>query len=434
MVKENYLKFLRFVENYYWVCQELGNSALFRKDAISSFLDIPRRTLTDYFNNAIETDNLMRFIRRTRKNENGKIISKNALCEYDVFLKKTRDYINSNSTAIYNPTDEERIKSFSNFCQYSKELSHPEKAKERADLNAIYRKHNGYILDYLRTVNELRPPFFYSSYLEEGNNREYNALCSSKNPKNKDSKRYELINKYLGIKNIAEWDAKSSIYRISYALNRKQLLPHDVDIYCEVWNQCGFSKPLGEHRDSYKQIFMPIYMADGKNNMFWERVVSGKIRYPQGKINQDALEDLTGYLGISTKELMDRTYEQLILFLGCDTREGNQKCERGSIFIPESNVHILIQYYLWTAGFKAINVYDCCYFARNELDEKYIQDLHDKSLKIVIENYTPLLLVKNTRSGEGKTCHLNDHTLLLNNTNINQKHSISTFTFEKLRK
>lgn len=393
MAKEYYDDFLRFVENYYWVCNKLGNPALFQKDAISSYTAIPRRTLTRYFDYAVEDDNLMRFIRKTRKFK-GEIISKNALCQYDVFLTKTFEFINNNFGTPYNPSEEERVKEFSKFCHYSEQLSHPEKAKEKADLNAIYREHNQYITDYWKKVNELRPGFFYSSYLEDGLNREYNALCSTKNPKNRDSNREELIQEYLGITNIQKWDAKASIYRISYALNHKHLLPHDVDIYSEIWNMCGFKKPLGDLRDDYKQIFMPIFMADGKKNGFWDKVVSGDYSFNKGKKNKEALEKITGYLGISTKELMDKTYEQLLIFLKCDVREGKQKFERGSIFIPESNVHILMQYYLWTAGYKAINVYDCCYYDGNLLEAKDIQDLHDKSLKIVMRHYTPLLLAK----------------------------------------
>lgn len=378
-----YLTFLPFIETYGWVCNNIRNSkAIFNKQAIAAFTGISERSVHRYFIYATE-QGLIKFIERTRTIDDDHIVVW-AMAIYEVNYPAILQAINEHYP--YKPTTKDRMDLFIAYCQYTRLMyMDPESLKEHKEKNKLYRLQNTFYTDRLSHINTLRPAMLQSRYLLEGCNRETNLLCLTKNPDNDKEKqtRYNTIVTELGynsIDNVGHWDAKSSIYRIDYALNRKELLPHNVDIYAEVWEMCNFGKPLGEYREAYKQLFMPIFMADGKKNKFWAGLTEGTIIAPKvSKKNKEAIIKLKEYLGISAYELMDKTYESLKSFLG------TEHCQGGSIFVPESNTHILMQNELWDAGFKVINVYDCTYFDNSQLSSKDIQDAHDRALKEVIK-------------------------------------------------
>lgn len=381
--KEYYTKFLPFVENYVSTCHFLSQKALFNKEKIAAFLGLPYVTLRRYFNRA-ESEGLIKKVGRTRTFEDEKILSNWFIDEY-IIIDTTKLLSMIRQVRDYCPTPEQRIAYFIKFCEASRNVTQAE-LDEQAAKNELYRQDtfNLYCCQELHRINEDRPYYFKGNFLLEGVNRESSPFCYTKNPeKHPESvERYRRLHDY-GILNIGEEDQKASIYSTDYALNHKEILPHDIDVYGEVLGKV-IDKPITtEVRSAGKVLFMPIYMSDGATNKYTAFLASEKAHpiKPEEINKQKALHVICDYAGIKSTKLIDGIDTELRNFIGTEHFLG------GEIFIPESETHILMQAELHDQGILAANVFDNCYFDKDKISNSEIRDLHDKCLTQVISKW-----------------------------------------------
>ena len=381
-----YTKFLPFIDNYNWCNTRLGEPTLYNMEAISNYLEIPYSTIRKYFKQAEEKE-ILQFIRKTRTVDD-EVIAKHGLKEYRLSQAKADEYINL-FDGIYYYTEEERwTEHFKYFKATRLYYLDPAEVADHAEKNKIYLAQNGYYADLVDNINEHKPAELHTRYLKQGVNRETNILCTTVNPEKhpdhpRAHKREEILHEVLGIKTIAETDIKSSIYRDNYNLTHKSLLPHDVDVYQEVWNLAKFRKILTPAiRNSFKQVLMPLYMKDGKTIGYWSGIVNGVFKddHPsKNKINREAIEACTEYLNIKATEFLSKTVDALKEFLGEEHLMG------GEIFIYESDIHIEMLNHFWENGIKIQNVYDGFYYDAKDLKDEDVLKAHDKATKDLIK-------------------------------------------------
>ena len=70
----------------------------------------------------------------------------------------------------------------------------------------------------------------------------------------------------------AEYDVKSSIYRVAYLINHGVWLPRDQDLYSMM---AGFEFPTAQDRDNYKALAMKLYFDDSAKSIVHHLVGKG---------------------------------------------------------------------------------------------------------------------------------------------------------------
>ena len=403
---DNYLKLLVFIENYAYWSEVHQSKAIYNKQHISEFLNIPYSTIRRYFNKAEQTN---RFIIQEEKKRC--VVKKDgektewAMCVYVANRQQILDFINL--ITPYNPSKDKRKKDYKEYCDFSHRRSIPEhklekeigKHNKKEKDNIEYQNDYKSFTELLDEVNSLLPESLKNIYLKEGKNRLYNPLCSTAKPTDINQERYEVIHQFLGIEydNIASWDENASIFRTEYALHHDSLLSRSVDLYDAIWKMCDFGKELtSAYRKYFKRIIMPIYMTNGRSRAVTAIAVScGCFITPKGeRINvnsslKEALLMLKEYIYPSksvfegVREILDKTTEALKKFLNTD-RFQNER-----IFILESNTFVLMLHRLCSEGYKVINVYDCFYYDKSKLTEDDIIRVHDECLLEAVRLYKP---------------------------------------------
>ena len=378
-----YNKFLPFLECYAWCEAELGvPTPFYNKEAFGKYLEISRKTSQKYFGLAEQSG----FITLTGKSTkvSADVTTEWALCSYRTNFGLLNKNLDSLGIANYF-SEGEKFRDFYKFlnCQEDISLS-PIEIKDKAERVAYYQETCKDYTNLLAETNALKPERLKSFYLDDGLCRETNFLCTTKNPEKhpEDTKRVETIVTCLGIPEnlITETDIKSSIYRDAYALSRGKLLPHKTDVYAEVWNKAFKKKLTPELRPSFKQLLMPIFMADGKSIGYWSNLACGKLHDPNA--NEDTLNGVracSAYLGLRAQEFLTKTESALADFLGVEHFMGSE------IFIHESNTHILMMNEFWKNGLSVQNVYDGFYHSKKEISSKEILMAHDKALTTVMK-------------------------------------------------
>lgn len=240
---------------------------------------------------------------------------------------------------------------------------------------------------------------FQCRYLKEGCLRLTHDICNTVNPEHTDKindssywrsshARTDMLANILHADQFEERDVNGSIYRLTYNLYHEVPLDISTDIYEKIW-KTGFKIdwPDSSYRNKFKRLLMPIYMKEylnGYRSTQYEFVnkyyANNKRKYmtlDKGCREQyeiyDAFVKLTK---MPIRKFLDTVNEAMHKCLNTD------KYLEGSIFIQESNLHILIRKKFKSIGIECANVYDGFYFKKGEVSE---QDFYKVYTSAIIE-------------------------------------------------
>ena len=218
--------------------------------------------------------------------------------------------------------------------------------------------------------------------------RATNALVSAKKEHNNDLNnnilyKDEVLSRY-GLK--YEFDVKSSVPRLTYALNKGVWLDNDIDLYEIMYNKFIKLCPSEQLQwnDETRKIFKSFHMngyfdTEAKLSAHLKRQVSMKVKY-----NKEEWSDLD-YVMKSYRESIVQTVGEL-------------KYD-SEVFFHESCIYLDVTNELLSRGYNVWQQYDCWYTDK-EVDVKQI-----------VEQYVSRYINKSSSSSSS------------NNNNNNNKHS-----------
>ena len=161
--------------------------------------------------------------------------------------------------------------------------------------------------------------------------------------------RDEIIKQKFGA--VYENDVKSSIYRITYLLNRGVWLDSSVDLYEEIY---GAKFETKEDRDIFKHPFcMQLYFNKSSKQM------KAHIEYKKSATKQWNLKN-GGF------ELIIKAQDNMFKAIG--------KSYESEIFLHESCIYAQVAHKLRTMGYKVMQIYDG-FFTDKELDKQQFDDI-----------------------------------------------------------
>lgn len=384
-------KFLPFLENY--LLQNFSNGCeVTNKQSIAKFFDVDRSTINTCFKRAID-DGFIVFDRRSTKLGNGGYAD-HSMCVYrpvsdTLFETKLRRYVLMETNLSLDPKS--RISRMGTFfkkvhVKTEEELRHEALALDSVEGNIIY-------CYMMRDLNDGRPPFYRSTYLEQGKLRESNVVCLTLNPTKEHThwvpaealeQRGYLLTDYLKTPEHEDRDANGSIYRLTWSLVHKQPLSHGVDVYEEIWQKADFGQPfVYDVREAIKVLCMPIYMANGTKNGYNSRLVETEFPSSEDAKKAAALKSLADYLGyertlVNGRYILDKLTNGMYEFVGTD------KFYEEKIFIHESNLHIQLLTNFQNEEIKSINVYDGFYFKKGVCSQQKFDDMYDRATEQII--------------------------------------------------
>lgn len=179
--------------------------------------------------------------------------------------------------------------------------------------------------------------------------RACNELVSAKKEKEDGDKenqlyRYELLNKY-GLP--FEYDIKSSVPRLTFALNKNVWLEDDIDLYEVIYDRFIELYPNEkmkwnkESRKIFKSFFMNIYF-DNENELYkhFAAKISKKIKYK--KEDWQDLDKILRCYKQAAEDVIGKTYDS-------------------EIFYYESIIYMEVLKYLLDNGYEVLQCYDCWY-------------------------------------------------------------------------
>ena len=251
---------------------------------------------------------------------------------------------------------------------------------------------------------DLQFPGFESRYLEEGCLRLTSDICNTKNTIPKDIgklNRTNILEKFFMTSrdNIIEYDTNGSIYRLTYNLNNDPLLSTNLDIYKEIWLECGFdTNEYKLYRNLFKKFLMPIYMRDFGIS-YRTSHYNFLNKYYKDNIHLRPKADIEFY-EITTK-LMNITNLNCLSLMTTISQAmhkvlNTKKFYRSDIFIHESNLHLLMRYKFLNNNIKTIHVYDGFYFEKDNINSQLFNQIYNESVLDLKDNLsrgigTPLI-------------------------------------------
>ena len=203
--------------------------------------------------------------------------------------------------------------------------------------------------------------------------RACNELVSAKKEIEDDDKenqlyRYELLEKY-GLP--FEYDIKSSVPRITYALNKGVWLDEDIDLYEVIFDKftelCPSEKLAWneETRKIFKSFFMNIYF-DNENELYkhFACKISQKVSYK--KEDWADLDRVLKYYKQATEEVIGKSFDS-------------------EIFYWESIVYMEVSKYLLDNGYDVLQCYDCWY-CNKSIDSNKINEIIKNKINNIRNN------------------------------------------------
>ena len=356
------------------------------KSTLADYFEIDRRDVANFLKQA-ELDGLIVFDKNVRKVDDKTLefaISRYILPEADddsKYSSKLQEYINSymDWTPDYGDRLDfyfDYISKVDNSNKSISKLAKEEKAK-------AYLEKNLWTVEIMEKINEKRPERLKSSYLAEGKLREHNFLCHTLNPEKEHQMkllatdlnyRYNVLTEFFGTEDFIECDTNASIYRLSYNLNHKELLSHDIDIYNEFWKLAGFKVEMTpKFREHLKVLCMPIFMSNAtKNGYNATLVLKDPMTLSRSEDNRRLiLKELSEVLSLDARTILDNLAAAMYKFIGTDSFLQEE------IFIYESNLHLIILDYCNDNNIQAINVYDGFYFKKEDMTQTKYHEIYD---------------------------------------------------------
>lgn len=391
--KELYkFKILPFIEAKFTVDTWKNRDLVINQSSLANYFNIDRKILADMLKQA-ELDGLIKFERKVRKFDDEKIDW--ALNKYSLILDNDEDskcysmlqrYINN--YMYWYPDFGERWDLVNDYIKHIERQKSPNQLKKEERAKA-YLSVYPWTEDIMEKINAERPERLKSKYLAEGKLRESSFLCSTLNPE-KDhvakidiadlAYRYTVLRNFFGTEDFIECDTNASIYRLSYNLNHKKLLGHDVDVYSEFWKLAGFKGELtASNRDALKLLCMPIFMSNAAKNGYNALLVNkddmslSRSEY----VRKCAIQNISTDLNLTPREFLDKLAAAMYEFIGTD------HFLESEIFIHESNLHLLILNYCLENNIRAVNVYDGFYFVKGTMTIERYNKLYDKMTKLI---------------------------------------------------
>lgn len=378
--------FLPMIEVILTVKKIKSQDLVINKSTLADYFEIDRHDVADYLKQA-EQDGLIKFDKNVRKFDDTKLefaISRYILPaanDDSKYYSKLQEYINSYMD--WTPDYGDRLDFYFDYIvkvddsnKSISKLAKEEKAK-------AYLAQNLWTEGTMEKINSTRPEKLKSSYLAEGKLRENNFLCHTLNPEKTHKMklltsdlnyRNKVLKDFFGTDQFVECDTNASIYRLSYNLNHKELLSHDIDIYYEFWKLAGFKAEFTkEIRDDLKILCMPIFMSNATKNGFNSSLV---YKDPMSLSNSEdnrrlILKELSETLGLDARTILDNLADAMYKFIGTDTFLEEE------IFIFESNLHLIILEYCYDHDIQAINVYDGFYFKTEDMTQDKYHEIYD---------------------------------------------------------
>lgn len=378
--------FLPMVEIILTVKKMKSQDLVINKSTLADYFEIDRRDVANFLKQA-ELDGLIAFDKNVRKVDDKTLefaISRYILPEANddsKYYSKLQEYINSYMDWTPNYADRldfyfDYISKVDNSSKSISKLAKEEKAK-------AYLEKNLWTVEIMEKINEKRPERLKSSYLAEGKLRENNYLCHTLNPEKEHQMkllatdlnyRYNVLTEFFGTEDFIECDTNASIYRLSYNLNHKELLSHDIDIYNEFWKLAGFKAEMTpKFREHLKVLCMPIFMSNAtKNGYNATLVLKDPMTLSRSEDNRRLiLKELSEVLGLDARTILDNLAAAMYKFIGTDSFLQEE------IFIYESNLHLIILDYCHDNDIQAINVYDGFYFKKEDMTQTKYHEIYD---------------------------------------------------------
>lgn len=277
---------------------------------IVSIISITTPTTTLYNNNNVEGENI-------------KSVNLNTVANLEISIDAARKDMHLCDVSDYS------LKSA--LCSRYPQLDDYSKVSQR--INSKYEKNSIFSIDTEPTVKRHGMQYVTFGY------RPHSYFCSvPKRPEEGFLTRDDILEEKFGI--WTEYDVKSSIYRVTYALNHGGKWPEeDIDLYREFW---GGDFGNREARDNFKKICMLVYF--NRSDMSARKSIMNPdngIALPEGWNK----EDLLGFVNDLRESMVGRIGN----FYGSE------------IFLHEGCIYMDVLSRLIDLGFEAVEIYDCFY-------------------------------------------------------------------------
>lgn len=386
-----YNEFLPKMEAILTLKKMHNDDLVITKESLSVWFDVSKDTINGFFKQA-EQDGLILLDKRTTKIDDKKVTwginryilpsSEDPLC-----YSKLQEFVNE---YMYWHLDfGERIDFMHDYMAANEKVAIKAKNLDKEERSKLYLAQNSWTEETMERINATRPEQLKSSYLAEGKLRENNYLCQTLNPEKEHQMkllatdlnyRYNVLSNFFGTKDFIECDTNASIYRLSYNLNHKELLSHDIDIYAEFWKLAGFNYKMDkECREHLKVLCMPIFMSNAAKNGYNANLIyKDPMSLNRSEDNRRlVLLDLMNKTGLSAREILDKLADAMYKFIGTD------HFLEAEIFIYESNLHLIILDNCLKNDIQAINVYDGFYFKTSDMTQDKYHAMYDEATSIL---------------------------------------------------
>ncbi len=161
-----------------------------------------------------------------------------------------------------------------------------------------------------------------------------------------------VIEKRLG--GIYENDVKSSIYRITYLLNKGVWLDREIDLYPRM---AGFEFKSNEERNLFKSpLAMKLYFSSSI-----DKAISTSI------YNSTSTKEL--FKKLNAKDVLQEARDNMLNVIGSSYRS--------EIFLHESCIYTQVAHKIRQMGYRLIQIYDG-FFTNKPLDEKTFDEIVKK--------------------------------------------------------
>lgn len=277
-----------------------------------------------------------------------------------------------------------------------------EKLKKAKKIEQLIKENELY-LDK-KSDQDIAVPEFQCKYLREGCLRLTHEICNTVNPEHLDKinetnywrsshARNDMLEKILKTSDFVERDVNGSIYRLTYNLFHDKPLEIHVDIYQMIWDYefSDIEWPDVSYRSAFKQILMPIYMKEHLiafkvcQYEYIDKYYYGHPRkyktLPKNDVAQyEMFRMFVELTGLTIQEFLNRVKNAMHKILNTDKFIG------ATIFIQESNLHILMKEKFLNQNIICANIYDGFYFKRGEVSFDYFYQVYDSALKELKNN------------------------------------------------
>ena len=402
--KKNYKKFIHLAYSIFYSESQEAKKLTLNQSHAALYLGINRRSIHNYMK-MLEEKNLIKKLPKKTRKPNGKKLITWAVNEYEVDFKNFEIELIANGFDLR--TYDEVADDFEKYCLFSKAVTkaeqkvgfEEEKVREEVQrilltaedrrkkkFDRLCKKHD-FALSKLNDLNAYYNGKIFWSYLPEQKKRMSNFLCSTRNPeKSGDFARYDLIKKILGF-DVEEFDIKSSIYNVSYALGTGKIASIDTDFYELIFKHTNIKYTHSEWpkiRKSVKLLLMPLYMREGslkfRVQTFEDRKQAENLS-KSDKLLVDAEAWLCEYFKIDLFTLLNEVRNAMHEVLGL------KDFYKKDVFLYESDLHILVMWHLvFDHKIDVVNVYDGFYVKKGIKNfEKILNTVYEQSFKELLQ-------------------------------------------------